>query len=59
MEEKISAGSQRERAYGNVCKITGIADAGRQGVKAYAKKMFGVELTYVKPYDEEVTPTST
>jgi len=47
------------RAYGNMCKITGIADAGRQGVKAYAEKMFGVELKYVVPYDKEITPTST
>jgi hypothetical protein len=48
----ISDRSEPERAYGNICKVTGISDAGRQGVKAYAKKMFGVELTYLKPFDE-------
>jgi hypothetical protein len=59
VDGKTASGSLPGIAYGNVCKITGIADAGRQGVKAYAKKMFGVELTYVKPYDEPSTPTST
>ncbi|MCK4386118.1 MAG: hypothetical protein KAW52_07635, partial [candidate division Zixibacteria bacterium] len=56
---KLSDATGREtQVYGNLCKITGVADAGRQGVKAYAKKMFDVELTYVAPYDEKITPTS-
>lgn len=56
---RMSDTTEPERAYGNICKITGIADAGRQGVKAYAKKMFDVELTYVAPFDEKITPNST
>ena len=57
--EATSGVSQREVAYGSMCRITGVADAGRQGVKNFAKKVFGVELTYGKPYDDKVTPTST